>query len=186
MKRTFIASSIALCMGTVDTANSLSVNITQMRFNGTFNATGSLSSLGDGTVSSLDDFFGRQWSVFGQAFFSGMGAHTWAGTAPAGSYSYTFSLSANQVAWGTIFNWGFEPAIGDVDKMPVLNIMECTGFTAGSVCTGIGTPMQAGRFWGQAPAFDGTVAAVPVPAAPWLFSTGLLGLAGVARRKKVA
>ncbi len=32
---------------------------------------------------------------------------------------------------------------------------------------------------------EGTVAAVPVPAAVWLFGSGLLGLAGVARRRKV-
>lgn len=31
---------------------------------------------------------------------------------------------------------------------------------------------------------DGTVAAVPIPAAAWLFGTGLLGLAGAVRRKK--
>jgi hypothetical protein len=29
-----------------------------------------------------------------------------------------------------------------------------------------------------------TVAAVPVPAAVWLFGSGLLGLVGIARRKK--
>jgi len=32
----------------------------------------------------------------------------------------------------------------------------------------------------------GTVSAVPVPAAVWLFGSGLLGLAGVARRRKAA
>ncbi len=32
----------------------------------------------------------------------------------------------------------------------------------------------------------GTVSAVPVPAAVWLFGSGLLGLVGVARRRKVA
>jgi hypothetical protein len=32
--------------------------------------------------------------------------------------------------------------------------------------------------------FNGTVSAVPVPAAVWLFASGLLGLVGVARRKQ--
>ena len=31
---------------------------------------------------------------------------------------------------------------------------------------------------------NGTAAVVPVPAAVWLFGSGLLGLVGVARRKK--
>jgi hypothetical protein len=31
---------------------------------------------------------------------------------------------------------------------------------------------------------DGDVSSVPVPAAVWLFGSGLLGLIGIARRKK--
>jgi hypothetical protein len=32
----------------------------------------------------------------------------------------------------------------------------------------------------------GTVSAIPVPAAVWLFGSGLLGMIGIARRKKAA
>jgi hypothetical protein len=32
----------------------------------------------------------------------------------------------------------------------------------------------------------GTVSPVPIPAAVWLFGSGLLGLVGMARRKKAA
>jgi hypothetical protein len=32
--------------------------------------------------------------------------------------------------------------------------------------------------------FSPSTAAVPIPAAAWLFGSGLLGLAGMARRKK--
>ena len=51
-----------------------------------------------------------------------------------------------------------------------------------------GNPMDNGPFPGFNAAFLGTatpqeVAAVPVPAAVWLFGSGLLGLVGVARRK---
>ncbi|HHJ16538.1 MAG TPA: VPLPA-CTERM sorting domain-containing protein, partial [Gammaproteobacteria bacterium] len=31
---------------------------------------------------------------------------------------------------------------------------------------------------------EGTVGAVPVPAAAWLFGSGVVGLAGVARRRR--
>ena len=53
-----------------------------------------------------------------------------------------------------------------------------------------GSPMKAGPFPGFNANFDITdltitsVTPVPVPAAVWLFGSGLLGLVGVARRKK--
>ena len=45
-----------------------------------------------------------------------------------------------------------------------------------------------GAFNGQLASWSvtGTASAVPVPAAVWLFGTGLLGLAGIARRRKAA
>jgi hypothetical protein len=182
MKKTAIASAIALGLGTAGAANALTVSITQMNFNGLFNATGSLTSNGTGTYNSLTVFFGQHWTATATTFFSSTGANTWAGTAPAGAYSYNFSLAANQVAWGTLFDWNANPLI------PVLNIMTCTSFATGGSCTGTGTPMQTPPFAGQAPAFNGVVssssAAVPVPAAAWLMGSGLVGLAGVARRRK--
>jgi len=39
---------------------------------------------------------------------------------------------------------------------------------------------------GYALHLEGTVSAVPVPAAVWLFGSGLVGLAGIARRRKTA
>lgn len=58
------------------------------------------------------------------------------------------------------------------------------------------TPFAGGWTYGKGTSYDGgsgigtgglyLLSAVPVPAAFWLFGTGLLGLAGVARRKKVA
>jgi hypothetical protein len=66
--------------------------------------------------------------------------------------------------------------------------------TYGSVLGIGGNPMQDGPFIGFNANFDATSltvtgyipAVIPVPAAVWLFGSGLLGLVGVARRKKKA
>jgi hypothetical protein len=55
--------------------------------------------------------------------------------------------------------------------------------------TGLLGASNMGIHWGMTCANDvieGSVSTVPVPAAAWLFGSGLLGLVGVARRKKVS
>jgi hypothetical protein len=45
--------------------------------------------------------------------------------------------------------------------------------------------MEAGPFIGYNANFDmTTLTVVPIPAAAWLFGSGLLGLVGVARRRR--
>lgn len=119
--------------------------------------------------------------------------------------SYTYNLADFQFAAGVFFDWSTN------SNIPVLAIMQVTGFnpdgsmTVASVdldgnVSGMGSgncgtfdlcgvAMATDPFPGQTPVFSGTitpVSAVPVPAAVWLFGSGLLGLAGVARRRKAA
>jgi hypothetical protein len=58
-------------------------------------------------------------------------------------------------------------------------------YTSGSLATGLagGSIVGASFDGGRVIAKIGEVAVVPVPAAVWLFGSGLLGLVGVARRK---
>lgn len=72
-------------------------------------------------------------------------------------------------------------------------VMSCSGWTSGTgQCTGeqiIDASEDSAGFAGQYTQFDFAVsveqsAVIPVPAAVWLFGSGLLGLVGVARRKK--
>ena len=70
-----------------------------------------------------------------------------------------------------------------------LGIFELTLDLAGAFGSDFGTftgvQLQlTGGGYDAAPSLIGTTAAVPVPAAVWLFGSGLLGLVGVARRKK--
>jgi hypothetical protein len=75
---------------------------------------------------------------------------------------------------------------------PVANQVWMMASTDGNGDTVMGIPMPAGGpFEGFNANFNATMsptpdAVVPVPAAVWLFGSGLLGLVGVARRKKKA
>ena len=181
MNKTILASAVALALGTAGAANALTVTVTEMNFGSLYAASGTITSNGTGSFNSVDPFYGNPWTADTVGnFFQGSGSYTWnSPSSAAGPYSYNFSLTSNQVAWGTFFDWNTNLDIA------VLNIMTCTSFTTGAACAGTGTPMQNGPFAGQAPAFNGTVvsssAAVPVPAAAWLMGSGLIGLAGVAR-----
>lgn len=95
-------------------------------------------------------------TIAGHAATESGGTYTWAGTAPQGAFSFTFTLPANHIAWGTIFNWSVNEGI------PVLVVMDCTNFPI--TCTGVpGTPMQTPPFPGQDPVFSGGVPPLTCP-----------------------
>jgi len=171
MKKTLLAGSIALSMGVTSNASAIAIDITAMNFGSTTAASGIADSDDLGTTFS-GTFFGNPWTATTQAAFTTVGANIWAGTSPQGAWSYNFTLTAGQVAFGAYFDWSASASI------PVIAIFNDDG------SAGPGVPMVVGPFPGQAPSWQGTVSAVPVPAAVWLFGSGLIGLAGFARRKK--
>jgi len=59
-------------------------------------------------------------------------------------------------------------------------------FSFGPTNAGIHTFGGKGSNLSVLAVYDGDISAVPVPAAVWLFGSGLLGLIGIARRKKTA
>ena len=185
MKKTAIAAAILVAAGVSTSAQAINVDINEMVFGGSYVATGTLTDSGSfGSMESVTPFFFQPWTATGEAYFDTGTNTTWAGTTTINGtvspFSYTVALTGNQVAWGTYFTWSVN------NDIPVLVIMDCGAGNPGDTCTGVGTPMVSGPFPGQAPAFNGVVSAVPVPAAVWLFGSGLIGLAGVARRRKAA
>lgn len=180
MKKTLVSSAIAMTLGVAGPAAAISVDVTNMVFGGTYAATGTLTDSGTfGSMTSVDPFYGQHWTADAVAYFDTTGANNWAGSAGAdGSWSFNFTLTAGQAAWGTLFEWNMNTNIA------VLTVMDCS---SGTTCSGVsGYPMQNGPFSGSNPIFNGTVSAVPVPAAVWLMGSGLVGLVGVARRRKAS
>jgi hypothetical protein len=135
----------------------------------------------------------KDWSVVSPSSF------------PALVTTYDFHMdNLGQFAAGTFFDWSTS------NDIPVLALLQVTsqGFdadgnffmtVAGMEADGVtpgGIPMKTDPFPDQTAEFGGTMTCragtgcpppptIPVPAAVWLFGSGLLGLVGVARRRKV-
>ena len=97
--------------------------------------------------------------------------NTWEGLIGSSSEMSLFSFA------GPCFGTGCSVDIGEVTQGPTLY--------TGDVDSTIGIHMNFGLSAGDSVTFNTSfeITPVPVPAAVWLFSSGLLGLLGVARRK---
>ena len=189
MQKTLLASAMALALGATATSQAATITITQMDFSGLQTASGTVNDAATGQFSGF--FFGHNWVADQVGWFD---THTGTISTTVGDPAvnggvYTFSLSNNQVAASTLFDWSTSLDIG------VLTIFDCP-VSGGGACTGTSLPMAGGPFAGATPGFNGTTnddfpvssggPAVPVPAAVWLFGSGLVGLVGVARRRRKA
>ena len=155
-------------------------------------------SIGGGTwsVASTTPFFGVNWVAHSGTTF-GPGTYNF-DTIQGGVYTNVV-VGAGQVGGHILFNWG---ATSDIDVVNVWSVDGSGNYLSTDVAAGAGTgantPITApdgirglgmidGAFVGFNANFDfNAPAAIPVPAAVWLFGSGLLGLVGVARRKKAA
>ena len=147
-------------------------------------------------VSSTALFYGLNWTASGGTLISATGSYaldTATGVVSSiGSTGPTandgimyFDVGAGQIAGTINFAWGATTGIRVVDVWDINN--------DGSLSAVMIPGMENGPFPGFNAQFNLTAAGlvtppseVPVPAAVWLFGSGLLGLVGVARRKKAA
>ena len=114
-------------------------------------------------------------------------------------YQPTNYAGPTSIGPGTGF-FGTTAGTGDMAgiRFDIDNLLVTTGYTSGAALSGaftltsstfasLGlTPGSYEWTWGSgasADSFTLNVGAVPVPAAVWLFGSGLLGLVGIARRK---
>lgn len=132
------------------------------------------------------EFFGFDLVAHDVNFYWGAGTYTFdsEGDSVAPPRNISMTVNPGQVGLHFLFDWHNST---DIDVLAVLDIVQSPGkivYTPTDVDgNGItGFAMVDGPFQGIDASVDFEVA-VPVPAAAWLFATGLLGLAGVARKK---
>ena len=193
MKKSNIALALSLALG-ASAASAASLTMSSANFQ-MLGATGSemhnasvTGSIGDGAwaVSPTATFFGALWTAHSGTTF-GPGSYTF-DTVEGASYT-NVTVGAGQVGGHILFDWN---GTFDID---VVNVWDVAGdtYTSTDVVADqngvdgiLGLKMIDGPFSNNSANFNFTAAAVPVPAAVWLFGSGLLGLVGVARRKKSA
>ena len=167
-------------------------------------------------VASSETFFGANWSSkSGTTFGVGTYTFDTNKGGTSGPLYSSIVVGPNQVGGHILFDWGpansttsCGVAECSLDVVNVWNLSVAAGVTTytspdvslnrsnsaqtASTVIGpngiLGAPLQdSASFLNFEPNFDFTVSStIPVPAAVWLFGSGLLGLVGVARRKKSA
>ena len=186
MKKTLLAAALIVATGSASAANFTMLDGGGGTV-GVDNTTTDIRDFGTGTwtLSSATPFFGVNWVAHSGTVYDTAGNYTF-DTVQGGTYSV--DLAAGYTLGHILFNWG---ATADID---VVNIWDAAGNSIdvdGDGVSGLG--MIDGAFIGfnanfstTGPSSEVNPAAVPVPAAVWLFGSGLVGLAGVARRRKAA
>ena len=176
MKKTTLAVSVAAALG-MSTANAAVTTFASGTFTmydatgavvgGANTVTGSLDSTGllaGSNLTSPTPFFAQLWT-----------AHD--STCGAGG--------VGDIVCDMPFDWSVNTNIPVVVHFDTTTTPLVWDGTLDGDADGIpGTAMTAGPFAGFSPTF--TLTAVPIPAAVWLFGSGLLGLVGVARRRRKA
>ena len=190
MKKTAIAISMAMALGAGTASAVPMTSATFTMLDSTGGAVGVdttvTGDIGGGTwgVASTTTFFGANWTAHSGTTF-GPGTYS-IDTIEGGVYT-GIVVGAGQVGGHILFNWG---ATANID---VVNVWDVVGDVYTSTDGIAGNPANPdgirgyGMIDGAFPNFNANfdfTAPVPVPAAVWLFGSGLVGLVGVARRRR--
>lgn len=149
--------------------------------NGSFGITGELAPAGGSDLSNITDI--SLFDVFGTGISDGDTANVT--FASSGTGGVSVSLTGAPLPAGSFFTiegWSFELSTLDiVDRASDLLSLKGTGVLTGNSleATSATWTFSSRSMTG----YDMSITAVPVPAAVWLFGSGLIGLVAVSRRK---
>jgi hypothetical protein len=202
MNKTAIAAAVLLGTGAALSTGTASAAVGDFTmydgaggFVGSF-VTSDTRDFGAGTwaLSSTSTFFGQLWTAHNGTVYDTPGTYTFdagdnSGQPNSPGTRYVVNLAAGETLGHTLFDWG------TTTNIDVINVWDANGDSIDPDGDGIpGVSMIDGAFIGFNANFSLTngpqnvtgqssVSVIPVPAAVWLFGSGLLGLVGVARRK---
>jgi hypothetical protein len=146
----------------------------------------------------LDDLWGFYNIPIVGEVITAPGSYSWEACLPDGSIKctapapITADISTGQWGMHGLYEWTTTPNIDlvnvwdmsvDVDGVITLSVVDSDGDGVLGVAE-VDGPFIDNLGDGFSIVLDMTLTPVPIPAAVWLFSTGFLGLIGVARRKK--
>lgn len=191
MNKTALATALALSLGTASiAAEAGTAGITGV-WTGTYSF--SMSSPGGGAVgaptapqawtfdfdagtvsiANTTTFYASVWTAK-NVTFNDNGDGTYGNTATGAGTVWTGTQNM-------LFDWSNSVDIPVAHQWDITDNGDGTA-DATSIFARILTPTPS--FPGFQPQFSGTLNQVPVPAAAWLFGSGLLGLVGIARRRR--
>lgn len=135
----------------------------------------------------IDNFFGFPLVAHDVTFYWGSGTYIFdsVGDSVVPGINISMTVNPGQVGMHFLFDWHGNTDIDVLNVFDVSYIGSDTIYTPTDVDSNgiVGFSMVDGPFQGSdmATAF---VVATPIPTAVWLFGSGLIGLIGIARRKK--
>lgn len=180
-ERTGITSNDGLTLGVAQSGTATNPGIDQpwLFFNnpGIHFTNTPITILNDDGAGNVElDFSG--WSVNWNGIDIGLGGAAWGSNSDGVAHLTCETNCSSGEAFSLFYT-------ASVTEGPFAGIRYRLGFDSGSLVPLALAAALDGPAEDYGVVSTGTISAVPVPAAAWLFGSGLIGLIGVARRKKV-
>lgn len=178
MKKTALATAVAICLGTSAIAEANTAGLTGV-WTGTYSF--SMFSPGGGPVGAPTAPQAWTWNFDNGTVTIANTTTFYASVWTA--HDVTFADTGTSYTGSMLFDWSVN------SNIPVVAGWDVTSNGTTATVAALFSTITAGSavFPGFHPTFTGSLnapAAVPIPAAAWLMGSGLVGLVGVARRKR--